>query len=143
MEILPASLLDLGGLRRLERACFLDDSWPLLDLIAALTYPDVIRLKALNGDALIGFVAADLRRSEDLAWIATLGVAPEHRRRGIGRALLRECELRVGQPRIRLCVRVSNRAAICLYQAEGYFEVDTWNKYYDDGENALVMDKLL
>jgi len=142
MDILPANLRDLGSLRRLEHTCFLEDSWPLLDLIAVLTYSDVIRLKVLNGVKMIGFIAADPRPSERMAWIATLGVAPEYRRQGIARALLLECESRIKQPRIRLCVRPSNQAAVRLYQVEGYFEVDTWRKYYNDGESALVMEKI-
>jgi len=141
MNILPATLRDLGSLRRLEHACFLEDSWPLLDLVAVLTYPDVIRLKVMNGDKMIGFIAADLRPIEGMAWIATVGVAPEYRRQGIALALLRECESRIKQPRIRLCVRPSNQAAIRLYQEEGYLAMDTWQKYYSDGENALVMEK--
>ena len=142
LNILPATLRDLGSLRRLEHACFLKDSWPLLDLVAVLTYPDVIRLKAVNGEKMIGFIAADPRPSEGMAWIATLGVAPDCRRQGIARALLCKCESRIKQSRIRLCVRPSNQAAIQLYQVEGYFEVDTWRKYYSDGENALVMEKI-
>ena len=142
MDILPATLRDLGSLRRLEHACFLEDSWPLLDLVAVLTYPDVIRLKAVNGDKMIGFIAADLRPVEGIAWIATVGVLPEYRRQGIALALLRECECRIKQPRIHLCVRLSNQAAIRLYQEEGYLAMDTWQKYYSDGENALVMEKM-
>jgi ribosomal-protein-alanine N-acetyltransferase len=142
MNILPANLRDLGSLRRIEQACFLQDAWPLLDLIAVLTYPDVIRLKAVNGEKMIGFIAADLRPVEGMAWIATVGVLPEYRRQGVARALLLECESRVIQPRIRLCVRPSNQAAIRLYQREGYLEMDTWQKYYNDGESALVMEKI-
>ncbi|NCP16251.1 GNAT family N-acetyltransferase [bacterium] len=142
MDILPATLRDLGSLRRIEQACFLQDAWPLLDLIAVLTYSDVIRLKAVNGDKMIGFIAADPRPSEGMAWIATVGVLPEYRRQGVARALLLECESRVIQPRIRLCVRPSNQAAIRMYQEEGYLAVDTWRKYYSDGENALVMEKI-
>ena len=142
MEILPATLRDLGSLRRIEQACFLQDAWPLLDLVAVLTYPDVIRLKAVNGEKMIGFIAVDLRPVEGIAWIATVGVLPEYRRQGIARALLLECESRIKQPRIRLCVRPSNQAAIRLYQVEGYFEVDTWRKYYNDAESALVMEKI-
>jgi ribosomal protein S18 acetylase RimI-like enzyme len=142
MNILPATLRDLGSLRRIEQACFLQDAWPLLDLIAVLTYPDVIRLKAVNGEKMIGFIAADLRPVEGMAWIATVGVLPEYRRHGVARALLLECESRVIQPRIRLCVRPSNQAAIRLYQREGYLEMDTWQKYYNDGESALVMEKI-
>ncbi len=142
MDILPASLRDLNGLRRLEHSCFLADAWPLLDLIAVLTYPDVIRLKAMNGEKMIGFIAGDPRPSEGVAWIATLGVSPEYRRQGIASALLRECESRINQPRIRLCVRISNQAAIRLYQGHGYLTIDNWQKYYDDGESAIVMEKV-
>jgi ribosomal protein S18 acetylase RimI-like enzyme len=142
MEILPASLRDLGSLRRVEQACFLKDAWPLLDLVAVLTWPEIIRLKAVEKSQMIGFIAGDPRPSEHLAWISTVGVLPEYQRQGIGRALLRECEKRITQARIRLCVRVSNEPAIRLYQEEGYLSVDTWREYYNDNENALVMEKI-
>ena len=141
MEILPANLRDLGQLRQVEQACFPKDAWPLLDLIAVLTWPDVIRLKAIEDNRMVGFIAGDTRRSEQLAWIATIGVLPEYQRRGIGRALLRACEARLDMPRIRLCVRASNTGAIEMYIQEGYIAFDTWKKYYDDGEDALVMEK--
>lgn len=141
MEILPASLRDLGGLRRVEQACFPKDTWPLLDLIAVLTWPDVIRLKAIEDGLMVGFLAGDPRPSEHMAWISTIGVLPEYQRRGIGRALLRECEKKLTQPRLRLCVRISNEPAIHLYQQEGYLSVDTWREYYNDKESALVMEK--
>ncbi len=142
MDIVPANLRDLGSLRRMEQACFLKDAWPLLDLIAVLTWPEVIRLKAVEDGLMIGFIAGDPRPSDHLAWIGTVGVLPEYQRRGIGRALLRECEKRLTQPRLRLCVRVSNEPAIRLYQQEGYLTVDTWREYYNDNENALVMEKI-
>jgi ribosomal protein S18 acetylase RimI-like enzyme len=142
MHILRATLRDLGPLRRIEQACFLKDAWPLLDLLAVLTWPEVVRLKAVEDGQMIGFIAGDPRPSDHQAWIATVGVLPEYQRRGIGRALLRECEQRLTQPRIRLCVRVSNESAIRLYQQEGYLAMDTWREYYNDKENALVMEKI-
>jgi len=142
MDILPASLRDLAGLRHLEKACFPRDAWPLLDLIAVLTWPDVVRLQVRLDDQMVGFIAGDPRPSENMAWIATIGVLPEYQRRGIGRALLRACEARLKEDRIRLCVRASNQAAITMYLQEGYYSVDTWGKYYNDGENALVMEKI-
>lgn len=142
MEILPASLRDLASLRRLEQACFPRDAWPLLDLIAVLTWPDVVRLKAVADGQMVGFVAGDPRPAEQTAWIATIGVLPAYQRRGIGRALLRACENRLNESRIRLCVRVSNQAAITMYLQEGYLSIDTWSNYYRDGENALVMEKI-
>jgi ribosomal protein S18 acetylase RimI-like enzyme len=142
MEIVPASLRDLGSLRRVEQACFPLDAWPLLDLIAVLSWPDVVRLKAVENGQMIGFIAGDPRSTGDMAWIATVGVLPQYRRQGIGRALLRECESRLKQPRIRLCVRVSNEGAINMYKQEGYVTADIWREYYNDKENALVMEKV-
>ena len=141
MDILPATLRDLGQLRRIEQACFPKDAWPLLDLMAVLTWPEVIRLKAMADGRMVGFIAGDPRRSEGMAWIATLGVLPEYRRQGIARALLLECEKRLHTDRLRLCVRLDNIGAIRLYEQEGYARVGTWAKYYNDGGDALVMEK--
>lgn len=139
--ILPAVLRDLKAVHKLEKACFGQDAWPLLDVLGVLTIPQVIRLKAVDEDQLIGFIAADLRRSEGAAWIATLAVLPEYRRKGVGRALLKTCESQISLPRIRLCVRESNQPAIKLYQKFGYQQVEIWNRYYRGGEHALVFEK--
>ena len=141
MDILPASLRDLGSLRHMEQACFPKDAWPLLDLMAVLTWSEVIRLKAVVDSRMVGFIAGDPRRTEGLGWIATLSVLPEYRRQGIARALLRECETRLHTERVRLCVRLENAGAIRLYEQEGYGRVGTWTKYYNDGGDALVMEK--
>jgi ribosomal protein S18 acetylase RimI-like enzyme len=141
VEIEPASLRDLGPLRHVEQVCFPKDAWPLMDLIGVLTFPGVVRLKAVNGKQMVGFIAADIRRMEGVAWIATVAVLPEYRGRGIGAALLRACEAQITVKRIRLCVRVSNEVAIRLYEKFGYSKVGEWTRYYQDGESALVMEK--
>ncbi len=138
-----ASWRDLNGLRHLESVCFPSDSWPLLDLVAVLTLPTVVRLKASVDNRMVGFVAGDVRSRQRVAWIAIIGVLPEYRQRGIGRELLRQCESQLGVPMVRLCVRVSNETAIHLYVSEGYHRAGMWTKYYQDGENALVMEKKL
>ncbi len=142
MDILPASLRDLGALRALEHVCFDQDAWSLLDLIAVLTFPEVVRLKAVEGGQMVGFVAGDPRPFDGLAWIATLGVDPRYQRRGIGRALLLAAEARIKLPRLRLTVRRSNQGAITLYEQEGYHTADIWKGYYDDGEDGFVMEKV-
>jgi ribosomal-protein-alanine N-acetyltransferase len=141
MQILPATFFDLNALIKLERACFGADAWPLLDLIAVLTLANVVRLKAVEDDAMVGFAAGDPRPAEGFSWIATIGVAPQFRRRGIGRGLLRACEAQLSTPRLRLSVRLSNHAAIRLYREEGYAQVDVFQNYYRDGEAAILMQK--
>ncbi len=143
MDILPATILDLNALRKLERACFDKDAWSLFDLIAVLSWMDVVRFKAVENSEMIGFVAGETRPSQGAAWIATIGVDPRFQRRGIGRALLHACEARINHPRIKLTVRVSNHSAISLYEKEGYCTLDIWRRYYSDGEDGLVMEKNL
>jgi ribosomal protein S18 acetylase RimI-like enzyme len=141
VAIEPASLRDLGALRRVEQICFTKDAWPLLDLISVLSFRGVIRLKAVRDKAMIGFIAGDVRRMEGVAWIATVAVLPEYRGRGIGAALLQACEAQIPVNRIRLCVRPSNVVAIRLYERFGYSKAAEWSRYYNDGESALVMEK--
>jgi ribosomal-protein-alanine N-acetyltransferase len=143
MEIVNANLLDLKALRRLEKICFEKDAWPLIDLMAVLTFPDVIRLKAMEDDRMVGFVGGDPHPREGWGWIATIGVDPSYRRRGIGLSLLHACEARLRVPRARLTVRVSNTDAISMYQKDGYQTIDIWKAYYNDGEDAQLMEKSL
>ena len=141
MQIVPATLLDLGSLRALEQACFPEDVWPLLDLIGILSFPKIVRFKPVMENRMVGFVAGDPQDSQGFSWIATIAVLPEYQGRGIGRALLQTCESKLTTPRIRLCVRPENASAIRLYESEGYQRVDMWQRYYKDGGGALVMEK--
>jgi ribosomal protein S18 acetylase RimI-like enzyme len=143
MEIVSASILDLTALRKLENESFGKDAWPLFDLIAVLTFSGVIRLKAMEDGQMVGFVAGDPRPQNGWGWIATIAVDPSYRRRGIGRALLHACEARLGVPRSRLTVRISNQAAITMYEKDGYATTEIWNGYYNDGEDGMVMEKVL
>jgi ribosomal-protein-alanine N-acetyltransferase len=140
-EIHTASWRDVGELRTLEQECFAQDAWPLIELLASLTMPGLVRLKAVCDNQMVGFVGADAERENHLGWITTIGVRPAWRRRGIGRALLAAAETAMAQPRVRLCVRKSNAGAVDMYLQEGYQPVDLWKSYYIGGEDALVMEK--
>ena len=139
--ILPATIRDLNALRELEKICFPLDAWSLFDLVAVLTFPNVIRLKAVQDDLMVGFIAGDPRPSQGFSWIATVGVLPEYRRQGIGRALLYGCEDQLPTPSVRLSVRKENTEAIQLYREQGYQTINIWKKYYKDGSDAIIMEK--
>ena len=143
MEILPANIFDLTALHKLEKESFALDAWPLVDLVAVLTFPEVVRLKAVEDSRMVGVVAGDPRRRDGWGWIATIAVDASFRRRGVGAALLHACEQRLGVPKARLTVRVSNLGAIRLYEREGYETTEVWKAYYNDGEDAMVMEKVL
>jgi ribosomal-protein-alanine N-acetyltransferase len=139
----PATWRDVNALRHIEKICFPKDAWPLWDVIGVLSLPSVVRLKAVVNDEMVGFIAGDVRRRERMAWIATVGVLPEYRRRGIGSALITSCESQVDVPLIRLSVRASNKEAIRLYQSFRYQQIGMWPAYYEDREDAVVMEKEL
>lgn len=134
---------DLGPLQQIEKECFGDQSWTLLDLIGVLTLSGVVRLKAVYEGRMIGFAAAEPKAADQAAWISTIGVLPAYRRQGVGAALLAACEARVSMPCMRLCVRASNWTALRLYEAQGYLRVGIWQRYYENGEDALVLEKAL
>jgi tRNA threonylcarbamoyl adenosine modification protein YeaZ/ribosomal-protein-alanine acetyltransferase len=78
--------------------------------------------------------------------VLTLTVGDEHRRRGIGRELLRrlidwsrtqKCEA------IMLEVRVGNEEAIPLYESFGFIEISRRKDYYGPGKTAIIMRKEL
>ena len=74
--------------------------------------------------------------------LLNVAVASEQRRRGLGRLLVNEVIAYARQHsagRVLLEVRVSNSAAIALYQALGFEEFNRRKRYYDDGEDAIEM----
>jgi ribosomal-protein-alanine N-acetyltransferase len=82
----------------------------------------------------------------DEGHINTLAVHPEWRRRNIGERLLQAMlakAVALQAISATLEVRVSNLAAQRLYQKFGFVEVGRRKRYYRDGEDALLMTKLL
>jgi ribosomal-protein-alanine N-acetyltransferase len=71
-----------------------------------------------------------------------MAVSPNHRRAGIGEALLRESIKRL-EPKVKeiyLEVRLGNDAAIMLYEKLSFRRTaEVRKRYYRDGENAVVM----
>ncbi|MCE1252277.1 MAG: GNAT family N-acetyltransferase [Anaerolineae bacterium] len=143
VEITAATWRDLNELRAVEHDCFDHDAWSLIDLIGVLTLPGTSRLKAVVNGRMVGFAAGDIRKDEATGWISTIGVIGAYRRLGIGSRLLNASEKDMAMPRVCLCVRKSNQPAIQLYTRHGYHVFDHWERYYEDGEEALVMEKYL
>lgn len=142
-ELLPATIGDLQQMGEMEKACFPLDAWPLLEQIAALILPGLVRIKAVSDGRMVGFTGGEIKRTQGVGWITTLAVLPQYRRQGIAEALLRACEQEMGMPYVKLSVRRSNIQAQALYLKCGYHHKDIWNGYYDGGEDALVMEKRL
>ncbi|MDY7230685.1 ribosomal protein S18-alanine N-acetyltransferase [Hyalangium rubrum] len=80
---------------------------------------------------------------QDEVHVLNVATAPEHRRRGVGRAVMDEVLARGRHRRCTLAtleVRRSNEAAIGLYKSLGFRSVGVRPNYYaDEKEDAIVM----
>ncbi len=98
-------------------------------------------------DAVAGYLISSFAAGE--GHILNLCVHPKIQRQGWGRKLLNEAEWIAKQHRtdtLFLEVRLSNLAAIYLYESSGYNEIGRRKNYYpaDNGrEDAIVMAKSL
>lgn len=85
-------------------------------------------------------------REKSLAYIQTIEVAPEYRRRGIGLELLRRAEASAaaaGALLIWLHVDAENEAALQLYRAQGYEQRGRQEHYYARHRAAEIYCKPL
>lgn len=134
---------DLEAIAKLESRCF-EDAWPK-ELLA-----DVLKYSFLHGflieeeGKLLAY--ACLRVLFETADVDNIAVDEAHRGKGYGDILLSLMETRaagMGATELLLEVRVSNAPAIGLYQKHGFAKIAVRKKYYENGEDALVMRKEL
>jgi ribosomal-protein-alanine N-acetyltransferase len=101
----------------------------------------VAELDTTDPPKMLGFGA--FHRIVDEAELYNLVVDPDHRQRGVGRALLEDARRRLmeaGAKRVFLEVRVSNKAAISLYSSVGFGIHSRRENYYrDPPEDAYVL----
>lgn len=74
--------------------------------------------------------------------VVSVAVLPEHRQKGIGRALIEEALIGVKLKKtdeLYLEVRCSNNEAIRLYEKLGFVIKQRLKTYYRDGEDAYLM----
>lgn len=82
----------------------------------------------------------------DSAEIATLFVHPNHRRQGIGEALLQTAIQRLKSrdiTHVLLEVSIQNQPALHLYEKMGFKAIHTRLNYYPNGDDARVLKKEL
>ncbi len=146
-SIKPLTMSQLPEVLRLNIRCFRNgDNYTKHTFNYLLTESNTLsyRIVTDTGDmAAFAFVMLNERHS---AHLTTVGVAPEHRRRGLATRLLDHIEtaLRAKEvATIMLEVRVGNLEAQLLYRQLGYFVVQRISRYYNNGEDCFLMMKAL
>ena len=125
LTLRPYEEADESAVIALWRACGLTRPWndPARDIARKLRVQRDLFLVGLVDDAIVASIMAGYDGHR--GWVNYLGVAPEHRGRGHGRAIMAEAEARLlalGCPKINLQIRRDNRAAIAFYEAIGFGE---------------------
>ena len=142
-QIRNAAEEDLDALEELEKACF-SLPWTREQLRSGFQDGNHEFLVAASADGnLLGYVG--MMTVLDEGYISNIAVAPEVRRQGIGRRLVKEMLLRAEKRNlsfVTLEVRAHNESAIQLYGGEGFLPVGLRKDYYErPKEDALLMTR--
>lgn len=123
MEIRSYRAADEAAVIALWQACGLTRPWndPRKDIARKLAeQPELFLVGTVAGELVATAMAGyDGHRG----WVYYLAVAPAHRRKSFGRALMQEVERRLlarGCPKVNLQVRAGNAAALEFYRKLGY-----------------------
>lgn len=142
LEIGPLTLAALDEVLAIESQVF-PDPWSRQIFTAELEKsPLPFARVARQGGVVVGYLIAWFILDE--VHLGNLAVHPDHRRQGIGRALVAELvtkSRRRGSSFITLEVRARNEAAIALYSQFGFRPVAVRKGYYGGRENAVIMER--
>lgn len=143
-----ANFDDLDDLLKLEESCFNYDSLGANNFKYFLSGRgkgnDLI--VQLIGKKIVGYGLVLYRKNSSSCRLYSLAISPEHQGQSLGRKLMDQL-IKVAKKRgassMRLEVKESNSSGIKLYEKMGFEHLKLKAHYYDDGENAKCMTKLL
>ena len=142
----PAAPDDVPALLTLENAAFAGDRLTRRSLARLVRSSSSPVLVARLDGALAGYAIVLLHRRRRAARLYSLAVAAQFAGRGIGRALVEAaCETarQAGRSAVTLEVRTDNHRAAALYRRSGFAEAEKVDDYYEDGQTALRMVRVL
>ena len=136
---------DMDALLRIEEACFGPEMFSPEVIKSFIEREDCFVLIALEDDTAVGSAMCMVSVPRSEGKVASVAVLPDHRKQGIGAALLQVCEEEFRRRRLNrytLEVDTTNEAAIALYSSKGYEIVGTVEHFYGPGRHAYSMEKL-
>lgn len=145
-EIHPLTEKHLKEVLRLNLRCFKKgENYNKHTFAFLMNDPTTLSYRvATPNEQIVGFIF--VMTSNGTGHITTIGVAPEHRRRGLAEKMLLNIEealKRRSITTVSLEVRVSNIGAQSLYVGLNYTIVQRLNNYYNNSEDGYLMVKSL
>ena len=135
----PLEARDADAVAAISRASF-PRGWTPEEVIGAVSRAIGLGLVAREEGRVLGYVIGWVAGGE--AEVVEIAVAPEARRRAIGRRLLGAwigAAVARGAEVAHLEVRANATPARALYRAAGFHEVGVRAGYYADGTDAILM----
>lgn len=139
-------LSDLDRILEIERASFGEDAYDRKLFAEFFHRCGDLFLVALRGRTVCGYMVTCMggRSAARSAELVSVAVDPKLRSKGIASALMDSTLRRLRRRRIGrlgLCVKVTNHAAIALYERYGFTRSRIVRRYYEDGADAWRMAK--
>ncbi len=138
---------DLDDVLRLNYRCFENgENYTKHTFSYLLSQANALCFQVTTAQGRMAAFLCVLVGNDGVAHITTIGVAPEHRRRGLGAMLLDHLTATMAERKIGsvvLEVRVGNVPAQMLYKACGFTVVQRLSNYYNNGEDGFLMMKAI
>ena len=137
------SLKFLDKLIILEKELFGIDAYSIREMRALIKNSDFFII-ALDRETPIGYICGMIENN--VGHLKSLGVKKEYRKKGIGSNLLNMFEhflAEKGVKKVFLEVSEKNTHAIAFYTRKGYYRVDKKIRFYEDGSDAYILEKIL
>lgn len=142
MKIEKMTVSQLDMIANLESECFVHP-WSKESLESELNNDNSLFLVATEGDKVLGYIGMNFVLDE--GYIYNVAVSKEHRKMGVGSALIGELVTFAKKNNfcfLTLEVRESNETAKSLYSKFGFIKVGERKNYYSEpSENAILMTK--
>ncbi len=140
MKVVPLTEKTLKAAHHLEELCF-SQPWTLQGIEEELNNPNALYLIVEEEGQVLGYGGLQFAASE--FYITNIAVHPDHRRKGVGRALVKALVGWADQQDgefVSLEVRPSNLGAIRLYESLGFVQVGQRKNFYScPKEDGLIL----
>ena len=143
MQIRKWQVSDCNQIAVLEEKCF-SDPWSLDMILSAVKLDNFFGFVICEDEEIKGYIGATALFED--GEILLVAVDEELRGNGYGKALVlkaNEIMLEKGCERCFLEVRKSNLPAKACYLSCGFKPIGERRRYYKDGEDAIIMEKVL
>jgi ribosomal-protein-alanine N-acetyltransferase len=137
------TLEDLEQTLKIESLCY-EHPWSEAKFIDTINMHNSLSSVVVVDGKVVGYSLSNI--CVDYGDILNICIHPEYRRLGIGTLLM---DYQIKQFKVSninsilLEVRVSNYAAISYYEENRFIVIDKRKKYYNNGEDAIIMQQFI